>query len=624
MADASERLLTRPRGSGRILWQLISGSLVTVGLLLGVFGRRPISLRQRARSTVLASWEDEVVQRPITIRQNHNQEFFDNFFFNNEHFGTKYDYVWRSSAQTDGGARLEEHVVRDIRARGDMMREFYAFWRLVLNNEAVASRNIEVHSYVHGSPDELLDMLESRSVARGAIVFVDVVYWALERDIVANISTSPSIVFAHSAMPAANASKEAFGIDALCVYQHTPGVLLRSTVVRSLLAYPEPLVIVFSGDIGCRLARDIRLVGDTHHRIFFAGDGSPRGRSWLPQGLELARFATSSDLMSALEASRTEATSSAADRRYIFAVDMSTNGRKPSRERLVQLLASGGLADQLRELAVASGRACLVQVTMAPETLATVGPGARDVNVLVMPDDYENGQVVASFLLHADQHGHDLGPTTADEALPAAVFALAPAGDVWSSGRVLESLLRGEIPVVDVTYRTDGGASAKGCEDPAGFWQRGDPDSFPYAAPFVFVDDWADLPSLLANFGATNDTALAERFAALSLYRTRLLAHLYSRIVDAAIVTSASPSNPTACTTIPLSRAQELQNIRLAEQYYGDSTKWAESFVDSPELPGAGCTLHFEGKSGQSTNALCFSPACVPSKVSDFRCHPLV
>ena len=45
---------------------------------------------------------------------------------------------------------------------------------------------------------------------------------------------------------------------------------------------------------------------------------------------------------------------------------------------------------------------------------------------------------------------------------------------------MLGALRVGAIPVVDATYATDGGESAKGCDDPARFWRDGE------KAPAVF------------------------------------------------------------------------------------------------------------------------------------------
>eukprot|EP00631_Chrysoreinhardia_giraudii_P003489 CAMPEP_0197416860 /NCGR_PEP_ID=MMETSP1170-20131217/3063_1 /TAXON_ID=54406 /ORGANISM="Sarcinochrysis sp, Strain CCMP770" /LENGTH=58 /DNA_ID=CAMNT_0042943791 /DNA_START=12 /DNA_END=185 /DNA_ORIENTATION=- len=54
---------------------------------------------------------------------------------------------------------------------------------------------------------------------------------------------------------------------------------------------------------------------------------------------------------------------------------MSTNGRKPSRERLMDLLVNDGLGDRLEALAHSSGRALSIDVTLAPESLDNVGGG---------------------------------------------------------------------------------------------------------------------------------------------------------------------------------------------------------------------------------------------------------
>ena len=74
-------------------------------------------------------------------------------------------------------------------------------------------------------------------------------------------------------------------LDGACAYQWTPDLLRRSELLRSLLAYDKPLVLVIAGDSGCRL-HDLP---ETHHRVVFMPHrptplhhcGSPRAsRAW--------------------------------------------------------------------------------------------------------------------------------------------------------------------------------------------------------------------------------------------------------------------------------------------------------------------------------------------------------
>ena len=73
-------------------------------------------------------------------------------------------------------------------------------------------------------------------------------------------------------------------LDGACAYQWTPDLLRRSELLRSLLAYDKPLVLVIAGDSGCRL-HDLP---GTHHKIVFANDAAPPDSSsslWFPEGL---------------------------------------------------------------------------------------------------------------------------------------------------------------------------------------------------------------------------------------------------------------------------------------------------------------------------------------------------
>ena len=99
--------------------------------------------------------------------------------------------------------------------------------------------------------------------------------------------------------------------------------------------------------------------------------------------------------------------------------------------------------------------------------------------------------------------------TTSYDEISRSYFALAAAGDVWASGRVLEALTLNAVPVVDKTYATDGGRSAKGCADPASFWESG----LGVESPAVFVSDWAQLAPTLTKAGALDADQRDERVA---------------------------------------------------------------------------------------------------------------
>ena len=196
-----------------------------------------------------------------------------------------------------------------------------------------------------------------------------------------------------------------------------------------------------------------------------------------------------------------------------------------------------------------------------------------------------------------------------------AVFALAPAGDTWSSGRILEALLRGAIPVVDATYATDG-VSDKGCRDAAAFWRDGGP-GFAVPAPFVFVTDWADLPAQLVAAGAGDPAKLRERLSEVAAYRAKLEEHLRSSALSA-IARQRNRAPETACRTTALDAAAEAALNDAAAAYYADG--WYENCAASPAYGGSGCTTAYATDGVRTHGALCFDAACAPPLVADFSC----
>ena len=194
----------------------------------------------------------------------------------------------------------------------------------------------------------------------------------------------------------------------------------------------------------------------------------------------------------------------------------------------------------------------------------------------------------------------------------ASLFALAPAGDTWSSGRVLEGMLRGAVPIVDQTYMTDGGLSAKGCADPAAAWR---------GAPFVFVSDWSELPSQLEEF-LKRDT---DYIGAVRSYRETLEDHLRENLIDASLQ-QKNASTSTSCHTEEWTPDEMDSLVDAAASYYAEDW-WDTS--DSPGYYAAGCghayrtNFDLQGKSivPIQRKMHCYAADCAFPLVKRFDCR---
>lgn len=175
----------------------------------------------------------------------------------------------------------------------------------------------------------------------------------------------------------------------------------------------------------------------------------------------------------------------------------------------------------------------------------------------------------------------------------------------------------GSIPIVDATYASDDGESAKECDDPARFWRDGSPE-FPHHAPFVFVDDWKNMPAAISKYLA--HTSLDQRFAQLADYRTAL--EDYLRAIPLSTERSLNDvvlSAQSTCAETPFTDAQTAQVLDVAGDYY--TTNWFYGHVDSPGSPGIGCTQYPEiYAKWPEVGAYCFDARCAPPLVFDFRC----
>ena len=420
-----------------------------------------------------------------------------------------------------------------------------------------------------------------------------------------------------------------------CVYQFSEDLVLRSTTLRAILAYDKPLTVVVGGDLACRLLKDLPV---THHKLLVANDGglvssveaynsrvgahAPRA-SWFPFGLEGVRV-LSDPSASALDADSSGARldqwpaslgpKSLSSKRFFLSVGASLNRRKPSRSTMFDWLVTQHGYDTLE----------------AMRLTAKTASGRLPNSVQLTDNRPPFGAAGKTSLLGAAPLSDDA------EMLRRSLFTLAPAGDFWTSGRIIEAMMLGSIPVVDASYNSqDGDLSTKGCEDPAKFWRSGD-EEFPLKAPFVFVDRWQDLPRLLEPF-ANNETMLTKRLADLRDYRVALETHLKTlplalkRHLDDADKnaaanaflrgTSVSPRLYSTCDTTPWSDADRSRILDDARAYYSNPD-WLTNYDDSPGAPGIGCSKYSEIRDMfPELGAACFDEACVPSLVKDFSCR---
>lgn len=501
---------------------------------------------------------------------------------------------------------IEEHYLygKPSALSSVFVKQAYSFWRFVLNDPRwVAGRGVQATTRSYFEVTALLDALTQRELEQGAVVFVDVLYQAMDaeysiNELSAEYGVDPKQVLESGNLPVSELSlgvDPTSALDFICVYQHTHDLVKRSKLLRALLAYERPLVLVLAGDLDCRLRANIP---DTHHTIIFPNDAACASqvdgyerRIWWPEGLEgldKPRDFGPVQAVGGLAADALELASPGqqlARRRFLLDCAFTVTPRKPSRVSLLRYLEEQGVADKLLQLATASGRrvrltAAVSQIGDSPARTFSVDSASSD----------------------RDDEG--------------AVFVLAPAGDTWSSGRVLEALLDGAIPIVDQTYLTDN-ISAKGCNDAAKFWRDGAAD-FPRSAPFVFIDNWNALPQALVDAGALDSSRLDARLEAVANYRDLLLVYLREKTLNAVIAAQAASPN-SACYTVVFNATVSAALTKAQAEYYS-SPDWFQQFEDSPLYPGSGCTTYYTD--GRKTHgAMCFDPACAPPTVQDFHCH---
>ena len=533
--------------------------------------------------------------------------------------------TWTAGPQGSAAAVLEEHYLAKRDAGPDLgtghifLKQAYTYWRYGLWGPRAmrgATRGATVTSYRYDSRDALMSALAEGSVARGSLVWVTVTSEALDTELpdleaLEALGVPPTSVQRGVVGDAGGDDGSAAALDTMCVYQYTPDVLLRSRLLRALFAYDKPLVLVLAGDSACRL----ETLPETHHRVVLANDGAPTTQKgadlWFPEGLEGLEAAADYTFWTPAAQERAEALTDAPQaaleaRPFLFDTGVSVNGRMPSRQALVRYLKAGG-AEALGALADAAGLAVRFNSTVVDAPYVDADGHTR----------YSPAFTREHFTGSLPLPGGDGGDG-------AAVFALAPAGDTWTSGRVLEAMLTGAIPVVDATYRSDGGVSAKGCGDAAAFWQFGQGTRM-RGAPFVFVDAWDDLPAALAAFGAGDAAQLRTRLADVQGYRDDLETYLRTSLVGLAEAQAAAPAS-TTCETVPLSAADRRAQVADEADYY--ASDWYGAFVDSQALYTSGCSQdmhtvfdsHNKPKVANQKYAHCYDAACAPPNAAAFEC----
>jgi len=402
-------------------------------------------------------------------------------------------------------------------------------------------------------------------------------------------------------------------LDVTCVYDYTSSILLRSRLLRSVLSYPEPLTIVISGDVACRLNE----VPKTHHRIVFSNDAAgvqatQIGAFWWPQGLEglLSYNFYGNPTATADALSITTARWQSAYNRILLLGDsIKVNLRKPSRLRLVEAMPN--IRSQLLELAQEANLGLILKVTV-DEQIEKL-EGKQEVSSSIQFGS--NDQVEHAVQILADS---DFGGNSWRAQVASSIATICPAGDVYSTGRILTALYLGTVPIVDTTYMTDGGVSAKGCDDPATFWRFGRSD-FPHPAPFIFVDDWNQLPTLLTELISDFPNNFNHRLELMAQYKSKLESYLRSIVLPSA---HEEHHQPTTCTETPLDTDDHARLLAAAANYY--SVHWYDHHKDKPDVPGATCLHNITTDMyGVDIGAPCFDAACAPPLIKQFECFPI-
>ena len=456
---------------------------------------------------------------------------------------------------------------------------------------------VKSHSYATSAWSAFQEKLDDRLVKANSIVWVsvantmDALVAGGQKAMLTAMGVSDDMLY-WGCNDEGNTCDGSTGLELVqeCVYTYGDGILVHNTMLRNLLSYSLPLTIVLASDLDCKTRLPV-----THHKIIYAGDScqelvdeyNSRGGdgAWFPSGYE---GVTTDDEVDAFI--QDVENSLAAKKDTLLSYSGSVIFRKPSRVRLGAWALDDGIE--------------------AMEILATKASLKLDVESYGMYGMDKTHPEPAEVTWAA-------GTTDPDSSTlqGRSYYVLAPAGDVWTSGRMLEALTMGAIPVIDETYKTDGGVSSKGCVDPASHWRAVAPDVF------VFVDDWYALPDTLV----ANDALNAEKRDA----RVARLHGLFRKVADDARVAIMRPPRnaKSVCTTTNLYEDELESLVQEAAEYYTQEAPagaaaggmpWFDAFVENPALPTNVCGPK---EIGTSAGALCFDAACALPTAAAFTCE---
>ena len=364
----------------------------------------------------------------------------------------------------------------------------------------------------------------------------------------------------------ANTTTGSRSVDRFCAYQWSNAdALLLSGAVRRLLKWPKPLVLVDASDWACRASYP-----PTIHQVWrnsYGGAGVDANTRFIPLGSEYGN-------MAGFERNASLARDSpVAERRWAVAWIGTLMYRKPERVHFHRLMSSG-MKGELEQLANASGLDGIVY------------------------DMTRDGTNSTNYTFSADWGGATYTDVLAHSRLYACL-----AGDVWADTNIWNALEYGTIPVVERR------ANYKGCVDPTGWLRRS-------GAPVLWVDDWSELPKVVAE-ALSDDAALEARrrelvrwWAAAKSEIGSAIASFHAEWADA----DAYPEND--CASVALARADEAAYQTELNEFYSEAN-WFDNYGDTPWAEAVFC---FKQSTDYWAGLQCYSPRCAEPTVASFTC----
>lgn len=182
------------------------------------------------------------------------------------------------------------------------------------------------------------------------------------------------------------------------------------------------------------------------------------------------------------------------------------------------------------------------------------------------------------------------------ETLQDSVFTLCPMGDLYESYRIWEAVELGSIPVLEDPAGYKGGARpAQGLRD--------------IDAPFVFVEDWGELPVVMAEFAA-----FPGRLTALQQRLRPWLEHFERETLDGLVRVHRRPPPPALeapCSYVSWSREEQVQQMAVAAKYWALEPPF--HFVRTPH--------YFKTPVHVANDAFaCFDVLCSPTRYKAISC----